>query len=206
VLNPVTVLEGVTPWSVVVSYPPEVATAAARQLLGWVVTAALLACLLAAVAMTWLVRTLTGPLRQLSHTIHGLASGHADLRVQLPVQGQDEISEISDGFNRFAAKLRGAFGEVGEVSQRGPGLRRDRQRQPRPVGAHRGTGRPPAVQRRHPARAGRVGRSERLRRRGRHLARKRWSAPAAASRSCRTPARPWTRSTTPAAASPRSPA
>ena len=63
---------------------------------GWVVTAALLACLLAAVAMTWLVRTLTGPLRQLSHTIHGLASGHADLRVQLPVQGQDEISEISD--------------------------------------------------------------------------------------------------------------
>ena len=117
VLNPVTVLEGVTPWSVVVSYPPEVATAAARQLLGWVVTAALLACLLAAVAMTWLVRTLTGPLRQLSHTIHGLASGHADLRVQLPVQGQDEISEISDGFNRFTAKLRGTFGEVGEVSR-----------------------------------------------------------------------------------------
>ena len=113
----VTVLEGVTPWSVVVSYPPEVATAAARQLLGWVVTAALLACLLAAVAMTWLLRTLTGPLRQLSHTIHGLASGHADLRVQLPVQGQDEISEISDGFNRFTAKLRGAFGEVGEVSR-----------------------------------------------------------------------------------------
>ena len=117
VLNPVTVLEGVTPWSVVVSYPPEVATAAARQLLGWVVTAALLACLLAAMAMTWLVRTLTGPLRQLSHTIHGLASGHADLRVQLPVQGQDEISEISDGFNRFTAKLRGAFGEVQLVDQ-----------------------------------------------------------------------------------------
>jgi methyl-accepting chemotaxis protein len=112
---------------------------------------ALLACVLAGGAMTWLVRTLTRPLRTLGHTVHGLASGNANLHVELPVTGQDEISEISDGFNRFAAKLRGAFGEVGEVSKSVARPRRDRQRQPRPVGAHRGTGRPSAAKRRHAA-------------------------------------------------------
>ncbi|MCA6216723.1 HAMP domain-containing protein [Ideonella sp. B7] len=117
VLTPVTVLDGVAPWSVRVSYPKEVAAASARHLLWLVGATALLACVLAAGAMIWLVRTLTRPLRTLGHTVHGLASGNANLHVELPVTGQDEISEISDGFNRFAAKLRGAFGEVGEVSQ-----------------------------------------------------------------------------------------
>jgi methyl-accepting chemotaxis protein len=116
VLTPVTVLDGVTPWSVRVL--PEGGGHRLRPPpAGLVGATALLACVLAGGAMTWLVRTLTRPLRQLSHTIHGLASGNADLHVQLPVTGQDEISEISDGFNRFAAKLRGAFGEVGEVSK-----------------------------------------------------------------------------------------
>ena len=48
--------------------------------------------------------------------MQGLASGNSDLRVELPVRGNDELSVIARGFNGFAGKLRQAFSEVGDVS------------------------------------------------------------------------------------------
>jgi len=113
---PVTVQQGTAPWSVVVSYPLAVAAAAAQQQLYGAVAAAAVACVLAAVLMTLLVRSLMKPLRELGRTMDGLASGSTDLRVELPVRGTDELSVIAQGFNGFARKLRNAFSEVGDVS------------------------------------------------------------------------------------------
>ena len=114
--TPVTVLPGTAPWSAVVSYPLSVAATAAQRQVVAAVGAALVACAVAAVLMTLLVRSLTKPLRELGHTMQGLASGNSDLRVELPVRGNDELSVIARGFNGFAGKLRQAFSEVGDVS------------------------------------------------------------------------------------------
>ncbi len=114
--SPVQVLAGTSPWSVVVSYPQELAVAAARTQLLAALAAAAVACVVAALLMAALVRTLMRPLRELGQTMQSLASGHADLRVELPVRGRDELTVISRGFNDFACKLRAAFDEVGGVS------------------------------------------------------------------------------------------
>ena len=66
--------------------------------------------------MTLLVRSLMRPLRNLGATMDALAAGDADLSVELPVKGNDELTVIARGFNAFAHKLRDAFGEVGHVS------------------------------------------------------------------------------------------
>jgi len=113
---PVQAVDGVLPWSAVVSYPKALAAEAARRELVIALTAAAVACLVAALVMTLLVRSLMRPLRVLSSTMDSLAQGSADLNVQLPVKGSDELSAIARGFNGFTAKLRGAFSEVGEVS------------------------------------------------------------------------------------------
>ncbi|MGI9217960.1 MAG: methyl-accepting chemotaxis protein [Hydrogenophaga sp.] len=113
---PVTVLDGTAPWSVVVSYPHAVAAAAAQQQLYAALTAAAVACALAALCMTLLVRSLMRPLHNLGGTMQALADGNTDLSVELPVKGNDELTVIARGFNAFASKLRKAFGEVGDVS------------------------------------------------------------------------------------------
>jgi methyl-accepting chemotaxis protein len=113
---PVKVLDGIAPWSVVVSYPRAIAAAAAQQQLYAAITAAAVACALAALFMTLLVRSLMRPLRNLGSTMEALAAGNTDLSVELPVKGNDELTVIARGFNAFARKLRGAFGEVGDVS------------------------------------------------------------------------------------------
>jgi methyl-accepting chemotaxis protein len=114
--TPVTVLAGTPPWSVVVSYPLALAAAAASQQLHAAIAAAAVACVLAAVVMVLLVRSLMKPLRDLGSTMQSLASGNTDLRVQLPVHGNDELTVIARGFNDFSGKLRRAFGEVNSVS------------------------------------------------------------------------------------------
>ena len=116
IFTPVTVLPGTAPWSVVVSYPLAVAAAAAQQQLYAAIAAAAVACVLAAVIMTLLVRSLMKPLRSLGQTMEGLASGNTDLRVELPVSGNDELTVIARGFNGFSRKLREAFGAVDDVS------------------------------------------------------------------------------------------
>ena len=113
---PVTVLEGIAPWSVEVSYPLAAAAEAAQHELYMALLAAGVACAVAAVLMTLLVRSLMRPLRNLGATMTALASGHTDLSVELPTRGNDELTVIARGFNTFAGKLRSAFGEVGQVS------------------------------------------------------------------------------------------
>ena len=116
VLTPVHVVDGVAPWSVQVTYPRELAAAAARSFVTLAIIGAAIASVVAALAMVWLVKVLMRPLTDLSHTITSLASGEADLRVQLQVTSQDELGAISGGFNQFTAKLFGAFREIGEIS------------------------------------------------------------------------------------------
>jgi len=109
---PVKALDGVSPWSVRVSYPLSTATAAAHHFLLTAALAALVTCTLAAVAMALLVRRLMRPLRELSVTMSHLASADADLSVKLGERGHDELAIIGRGFNQFMAKIAGVFDQV----------------------------------------------------------------------------------------------
>jgi len=75
-----------------------------------------LVCVLAAVLLILMLRHMLRPLEVLSSTMDRLALGEADLKVELPVRGNDELSAIACGFNGFTAKLREAFRQVSEVS------------------------------------------------------------------------------------------
>jgi methyl-accepting chemotaxis protein len=110
--EPVTVLAGVAPWSVRVSYPLDLALAESRQALWSVLLAALVACGAAAVAMVWLVRRMMRPLRALSTTMERLAGAEADLTVRLEADGQDELATIGRGFNAFMGKISQVFDVV----------------------------------------------------------------------------------------------
>jgi methyl-accepting chemotaxis protein len=55
---------------------------------------------------------LTRPLRSLGAAMTALAGGDADLTRRLQVDGNDELATISDGFNRFVAKIQDVFAQV----------------------------------------------------------------------------------------------
>jgi methyl-accepting chemotaxis protein len=115
-LSPVAVIKGAAPWSVLVSYPAAVAAQAARDQLMMAALAGVMTCLLAAILLTVMLRRMLRPLKVLASTMDRLAMGEADLKVELPVRGNDELSAIARGFNGFTSKLREAFRQVSDVS------------------------------------------------------------------------------------------
>jgi methyl-accepting chemotaxis protein len=110
--EPVQVVADTSPWSVRVSYPSSVASAAASQLLWTAAVAALVVCSLASLAMVTLVRKLMQPLRVLGDTMSHLAGADASLNVRLNDRGHDELSQIGQGFNQFMDKVRQVFAQV----------------------------------------------------------------------------------------------
>jgi methyl-accepting chemotaxis protein len=89
-----------------------VATAAARDLLGYTVLVSALCALLAAGIMVLVLCRLTRPLRALAATMTGLAGGNADLTARLDVKGRDELATIGAGFNDFVAKIQQVLAQV----------------------------------------------------------------------------------------------
>jgi methyl-accepting chemotaxis protein len=104
------------PWSLCIQYEAAAARAPAVAMMKRTAFIAAACALLAVGALLVLLATLTRPLRALATTMDALASGQSNLRVQLPVQGGDELARISAAFNQFVGKLRGAFEDVRDTS------------------------------------------------------------------------------------------
>ena len=111
-LQPLRLHADIAPWSVQLTFPQSVATATARELLQETLMAALLWAAMAAAAMIVVLNRLTRPLRALSETMTGLASGNADLTVRLAVKGDDELAAIAAGFNSFVARIQQVLARV----------------------------------------------------------------------------------------------
>ncbi|WP_394787519.1 methyl-accepting chemotaxis protein [Rhodoferax sp.] len=111
-LQPVVINPDTAPWSVRMSFPRSVATASARDLLGYTLTVALICAIATAFILVTVVYRLTRPLRSLSQVMAGLASADADLSVKLEVQGNDELAAIGSGFNQFVAKIHAVLKQV----------------------------------------------------------------------------------------------
>jgi methyl-accepting chemotaxis protein len=111
-LQPLSLGHGVAPWAVRLSFPESVATASARALVRHTVVVALLCAAIAAAVLVVVLHRLTRPLRSLGAAMTELAGGDADLTRRLQVSGNDELAAISDGFNRFIAKIQDVLAQV----------------------------------------------------------------------------------------------
>jgi signal transduction histidine kinase len=68
-----------------------------------ILVSALVALLIALILSVILARTLTKPLRELTHAIRAMAKGK--LGVAVPVRSRDEIGELTNAFNQMSADL-----------------------------------------------------------------------------------------------------
>ncbi|RZL04252.1 MAG: methyl-accepting chemotaxis protein [Rubrivivax sp.] len=116
VLTPVRAGRDTAAWSLCIEYSQAAAQAPARAMMRLTALIAIGCSIVATIALSLTVTALMRPVGRLAVTMESLASGQSNLRVDLPVNGHDELARISDAFNRFMAKLRGAFEEVKETS------------------------------------------------------------------------------------------
>jgi len=117
VLVPVRPTADVPAWSLRVSYPMSAARASARELLKATIGTAAICVIVTVLVLVALISRMLIPLSQLTSAVESLASGQSNLRVELPVRGDDELARISGAFNRFIAKLRAAFSDVRDASE-----------------------------------------------------------------------------------------
>ncbi|WP_338762893.1 methyl-accepting chemotaxis protein [Massilia sp. METH4] len=115
-LYPLRLHDDIAPWAVRLSFPEDVATAAARSQLKYTLLVSFLCAVVAAVAMVAVLRRLTRPLRELARTMTQLAGGNADLSARLKAQGSDELAVIARGFNDFVAKIEHVLARVRDSS------------------------------------------------------------------------------------------
>ncbi|MBQ5948550.1 methyl-accepting chemotaxis protein [Massilia sp. ST3] len=116
-LQPLRLHPDIAPWAISLSFPRSVATASARELVGYNLLVSVACAIAAALVMVTVLRRLTRPLRVLGHTMTGLSSGNADLSARLDVRGNDELATIAIGFNGFVAKIESVLRRVRESSE-----------------------------------------------------------------------------------------
>ena len=111
-LQPLVVRADLPVWSVRISFPQDVATAAAHAQFVYAALTSVVCAVVSALLLLALLNHFMAPLRALDRAVLDLSSGDADLRSKLTVRGSDELARIGTGFNRFIEKIRGVLSEV----------------------------------------------------------------------------------------------
>jgi len=72
----------------------------------------------------YLVRKISMPIQQVASNLQNISDGDGNLNVSLDVQGQDEIAQLSKGFNTFVSKTRrivanfaGVTGDLSDMAE-----------------------------------------------------------------------------------------
>jgi methyl-accepting chemotaxis protein len=60
----------------------------------------------------WVARIVTADIKDVVKSLQDIASGEADLTIQLKSKGKDEVGDLVSWFNTFVQRLRGIIGEV----------------------------------------------------------------------------------------------
>jgi methyl-accepting chemotaxis protein len=114
-------------WQVIIELPKDVALARAQALVQELensftsintqqVLLALVVTVLAAIIMTWIIKSIVQPLYELRTRIDNLASADGDLTQQLELDTHAELIALGGGFNLFLQKLRDMINELKNVS------------------------------------------------------------------------------------------
>jgi methyl-accepting chemotaxis protein len=114
-------------WRFIIELPKDIALARAHALVGELessfssintqqVVLALVITLLAALIMTWIIKSIVQPLYELRNRIDNLASADGDLTQRLVLNTHAELIALGSGFNLFLQKLRDMINELKNVS------------------------------------------------------------------------------------------
>lgn len=125
VCSPMIVGKIETPWSFCIEVPMGVITRDADEQLAqgvarvWKMVGIASLCMVVALGILWLVAGRTArPVQATSLMIQDIAEGEGDLTQRLPVNGENEVAELSRWFNLFMEKLRGMVEEIGLKASR----------------------------------------------------------------------------------------
>lgn len=88
-------------------------TDAAYQILLWTVLIALAFIALAIVV----AGSVSRPITQVAAMFRDIGEGEGDLRQRLPVNGEDEMAQLAQGFNSFLSKIQETVVEVAQTSE-----------------------------------------------------------------------------------------
>ncbi len=83
-----------------------------------IVSTGLLALVLGAVVAWFISRSITQPILSTVTAMNDIAAGDGDLTKRLSEEGRDELTRLSQAFNRFASKVHGMVKQVSESTQR----------------------------------------------------------------------------------------
>ncbi|MEH6824033.1 MAG: methyl-accepting chemotaxis protein [Motiliproteus sp.] len=82
------------------------------------VVAMMVITLLVIIIIGWLVRRISLPILNVANQMDAISTGDGDLTVSLPVNGQDEVAKLSNGFNTFVRKIHATMANVAESGSR----------------------------------------------------------------------------------------
>ena len=99
-------------WAVVCVAPYSDFFSGIGQLLASMIFIAVLSLIVAFVLGLFAVNIAMKPLNRVSSAIDGIASGDADLTKRIKVSGEDEIGQLSKGFNFFTERLQMMISEL----------------------------------------------------------------------------------------------
>jgi methyl-accepting chemotaxis protein len=111
-LVPMKLHPDIPPWAVRLSFPRSVALAPVQEMRNHVLVVVLLCSIAAAIVLVIVINRMMRPLKELSSAVVDVSEGEADLTRRLEVRGRDELAVISDGFNRFVARIHDVLVQV----------------------------------------------------------------------------------------------
>ncbi len=114
-------------WKFIIELPKDIAMARAHALVSELeesfasintqqVVLAFIVTALAAIIMTWMIKSIVQPLYELRQRIDNLASADGDLTQSITLDTHSELIALSGGFNLFLQKLRAMINELKNVS------------------------------------------------------------------------------------------
>lgn len=90
----------------------EAYVAAERNVLTSILVVGFIALLIGMLLAIFISRSIAKPLCNAKLAMDDIAEGDGDLTQRLPVVGKDEVAQLADSFNRFAAKVQNMVGQV----------------------------------------------------------------------------------------------
>ena len=105
-------------WSIFSAAPYDDFFGGLKVMVRWMLLSLAISIVLANVICLILISLLIKPLGVVKKTIKEIASGNADLTQRIKVKSQDEIGQVCEGFNDFAAKLQAIVSDVKESKQK----------------------------------------------------------------------------------------
>jgi len=105
-----------TDWSVIIRAPVNEFMGTVDSLRIRMYITGIIILLIALVIIFFIARTMVQPVQKVVFALRDIAQGEGDLTVRLPVQGNDEVTDLSEYFNETIAKIGASIQAVGTSS------------------------------------------------------------------------------------------